>query len=596
MAIGANLLVDDHYSIANNYFSDLLFETGQFDFVSTPDVTLTDGWITRMAPGASYTYAFGRLRSKLGPSTPRPYQFFWRGMAMHDLEVTIVQRGVVAKPEWQGLVPVNNPPPVTLDPSLPQFIIIRNPTMAEWIGEFRFGIAEDDKFTSPAFRAWSAAQGLTGARLMDLQRAKYAEQDHKVRDVSYPTMHGDWRGDFAGITMSQGLQMARECAWDHVWLSVPPGMSPAVLVALLDKADGIQAVTIEHGGNEIWNRGASQKCGTYYLNRAHQTFGTFAGTPGGVLDYAQPGWVLEDDAIAYTPSGQMWPDKLKQQARDAGRVDPILLSNEAAYVMAMQDAAGCIAAMLPAFQWDAVERCFVNGHGVRIFNTMGGQNGNARFVDNIVKVFAEALVPQDWQAVLDYFTGFAFAPYLAYQYVTQALPAHARAPNEPTNAEFWTAAEAGWQRALGLMLGNVVAQPAGWRFGVYEKGLSFIDGRDGRPADWWTAKRFSVDGDLMNIKMAADLSDERPWASMVYGMGITGEEFKPGQAYGQGFWSILPSWDSQSDLLQKMIAAYDAPVIDPPINPPIDPPDPQPGEREAIAMELEALAVRVRAL
>ena len=100
----------------------------------------------------------------------------------------------------------------------------------------------------------------------------------------------------------------------------------------------------------------------------------------------------------------------------------------------------------------------------------------------------------------------------------------------------------------------------------------------------------------MNIKMAADLAAEGPWAAMVYGQGITGEEYKPGQAYGQGFWSILPSWDSQSDLLQKMIAAYDPPVIEPPIDPPIDPPVDPVDEREAIALELEALALRVRAL
>lgn len=49
MTFGINPLVDDHYFIGNNFWSDLLFETGQFDFVSTPDVTLTDGWITRMA-------------------------------------------------------------------------------------------------------------------------------------------------------------------------------------------------------------------------------------------------------------------------------------------------------------------------------------------------------------------------------------------------------------------------------------------------------------------------------------------------------------------------------------------------------------------
>jgi len=591
MTFGANMLVDDHYAIANNYFSDLLFETGQFDFVSTPDVTLTDGWITRMAPGASYQYAFGRLKSRLGPSRPRPYQFFWRGMALHDLEVTIVQRGTVATPEWKGLVPVNLPPQVTLDPSLPQFIIIRNPAAVEWVGEFRFGIAEDDKLTSPAFRAWSAAQGLTGARLMDLGRAKYAEQDHKLRDIAYPTMHGDWRQDFAGITISQGLRMAAECAWQHVWLSVPPGMSPAVLVASLANYSGCPAVTLEHGGNEIWNRGASQKAGHYYLNRAHQAWGTFTGTPGDPQDFTQAGWVLDDDDIAYTPSGQMWPDKMKNEARKTGRVDPILLSNEAIYVMAMQDAAACLREMVLAWTWNSAERCFVNKHGVRIYNTMGGQNGNPRFVENIVKVFAEAMTPLDWQLVQDCFSGFAFAPYLEYQQVTKALPPHARDPNEPTNAEFWTAAETTWQRALGLMRGNVAAQPAGWRHAVYEFGLSFIDGRDNRSGDWWTAKRFSVDGDLMNIKMAADLAAEGPWAAMVYGMGITGEEYVPGQAYGQGFWSILRSWDDQSDLLREMIAAYDPPV-DPPIDPPVDPVD----EREAIALELEALAVRVRAL
>lgn len=94
MTFGANLLVDDHYSIANNYFSDLLFETGQFDFVSTPDVTLTDGWITRMAPGASYTYAFGRLRSKLGPSKPRPYQSCSSSIASIILSKSPIRSGV----------------------------------------------------------------------------------------------------------------------------------------------------------------------------------------------------------------------------------------------------------------------------------------------------------------------------------------------------------------------------------------------------------------------------------------------------------------------------------------------------------------------
>lgn len=35
-AFGVNFLVDDHYPLANNYWSDLLFETGQFDFKSSP--------------------------------------------------------------------------------------------------------------------------------------------------------------------------------------------------------------------------------------------------------------------------------------------------------------------------------------------------------------------------------------------------------------------------------------------------------------------------------------------------------------------------------------------------------------------------------
>lgn len=573
-AFGINPLVDDHYPLANNYWSDLLFETGQFDFKSSPTVELTHGWITKMQPGASYTYSYGRLRSKLGPSKPRPYQFYWRGMGTHDLEVTITQRGLAASHEWQGLVPVDNPPEITLDPSLPQFITIRNPTTAVWTGEFRFGIAEDDKLTSPAFRAWCQANQITAGRLMDLQRVKYAEQDHKILDISYPTAHGDWRGDFAGITLSQALQVARECGWSHVWVCVPPGMPAAVLVAALANYDGCPAVTLEHGGNEIWNRGASQKCGTYYLRRAEQAWGIFSGTPGAPQDFSQPGWVLADDKIAYTPSGQMWPDKLKQMARDAGRSDPILLSNEAAYAMAAVDMGLALAQMAQAFDFDDAERCFVNKHGVRIYNAMGGQNGNARFTENILKVFVEALPSMAWQAIQGHFTGFAYAPYLAYQYVTRALPNHAADPANPTDAEFWAAAEEGWQTALDLYRQNVAAQPPGWRASVYEWGLSFIDGRDGRTGDWWTSKRFTVHGEAMLLKMAADLAAEKPWAAMIYGQGITGEEYAPGQPYGQGFWSVLPSWDTVSDLYKEIGAKF-APA---PIDPPIDPPDPQPDE------------------
>lgn len=593
---GLNFLADDHLPKHNAFFGDLLFATGRRDFDSTPGVDTQNGWIVSMEPGAEFRYVFGNVQSKLWPDPQRDFHFFWRGTASHDLEVTIVQNGPTGNPEWRGMVPVNNPPTVTIEPHRAQYIIIKNKAALPWTGRFEFGFAEGPEFTSKAFRDWCKRHQITGARFMDLQRAKYAEQSHLVTNTPHATMHGDWRGDFQGITVSQALLMATECEFDHAWVCVPPGMQATTLIAALDHFSGVPFVTLENGGNEIWNRGASQKAGHYYLARAHATFGTFAGIPGGTLDLTQPGWVLADDKIAYTPAGQMWPDKLK-----AMRPEPILTSNEAAYAMAMVDAAAILEAMTEAWDFDATERCFINRHGVRIYNTMGGQNGDARFVQNIVKVFAATMPEYNWRIVQDHFTGFSFAPYLAYQYVTAALPDHLKAPGEPTDAEFWAAAEAGWQRALNLYRGNVAAQPTGWRHAVYESQLSFVDFRDGRAGDWWTAKRNSVHAEAMLLKMAEDLAAEGPWAAMIYGQGITSDEFKPGQAYGQGWWSVLPAWDTVSTLYAELGAKFaPPPVVGPPVT---GPPDPEPvdppapiDEREQIALDLEALAVRVREL
>jgi len=591
---GLNFFADDHLPNHNAIFGDLLFATGRHDFDSTPGVETQNGWIVSMEPGAEFRYVFGNVQSKLWPETKRDFQFFWRGIASHDLEVTIVQNGPNGNPEWRGMVPVNNPPVVTIEPHRAQYIIIKNKGSLPWTGRFEFGFAEGPEFTSKAFRDWCQRHQITGARFMDLLRSKYAEQSHLVTNTSAVTMHGDWRGDFQGITVSQALLMATECKFNHAWVCVPPGMQAATLIAALDDFSGVPFVTLEHGGNEIWNRGASQKAGHYYLARAYDKFGTFAQSPDGSYDFSQPGWVAANDAmLRANPS--IWRD-----AAAAGRSDPILWTNAAGYSVAMEDVSEFLWAMVPTWAWDDAERCFVNRHGVRIYNTMGGQNGWNRFTEDLMQVLSKTLTPDDVTVLEDYFTGLSFAPYLAYQYVTAALPDHLKAPGEPTDAEFWAAADEGWQRALGLYRGNVAAQPAGWRHAVYEWQLSFVDGRDGRSGDWWTAKRNSVHAEAMILKMAEDLAAEGPWAAMIYGQGITSEEFKPGQSYGQGWWSVLPAWDTVSTLYAELGAKFaPPPVVEPPITepepPPIDPPAPI-DEREQIALDLEALAVRVRAL